>query len=254
MPNDQKDWTRAASEPLLLDSVTATAGNTSSKSIAVPFGIVTIGYAANFSGSNGSPTNVRITGDQTLVTYRNDSNPGIPPVRAALLKPNDTSVTAQLTAPGAAPAQVDVYGWMVPVTTTVTADIATPVPVTFLDVAAGFTAQSAPWQRPTRTVDVGVALAASPSSAVLIAAVGGLTIYLHTVELHCSAGAANAIQLQDTNGTALGQGVAPVASAPAIGPADRKGFALAIGTGLQVANIVGGAIGAVRGYVDFRQE
>ncbi len=235
-----------AAQELLVGTVIATATTTNTGSFVVPPGAVSIGYGVDFSGGAVSPVNVKITGNQTLTVYRNDANPGIPPVHASLLMITDTSVTLSVTAPAGGPSRVRLYAWTAPVAMTVSPDVSVPFPVTFQNVAANFVAQAAPWMAPTAIVHINAAIGAG-GTLLLVPATGGVTVYLHDLDLEQTAAvAANELAVQDT---------APASQhgfdmATIVHHKPFKGVPFATGLGVQLANGGGVAVG-IRGSLTY---
>lgn len=241
--------------PQVLGSVTAPANTTVPKSFPLPSGTVSVGYGINFAGGGlGTPVEVVINGDQTQTVYRDDLQPGIPPVHASLVDSVDTSITVAVTASIPIAAKVDVLAWIMPVTMTVAPDISVPFPVTFHNNLSGQSALPAPWQAANLEPFTIAAVIAAGGNTNIIPAVAGMAIYLFSLSMTVDALGAAGSDIRFFDGVPGGGG----AERGRIGynvqppPIQFNGTRLTVGNGWYFFNGGAGAV-TIRGTVTASQ-
>lgn len=218
-----------------LGNVRVTANQTLSTSFPLPPGALAIGFLVDSFGSVGSPTQVQVSGDQTLDTYLTDFNPT--GLHGAMLGGVDTSATLQVIGNGVTASNVYLVVW-------------TSQAVVAL---SPFIEQSPlPWQAPQNVAAIAATSVNSAATLNIIPAAAGKTVRLFSYSF--SQDAANAAaqwQLQDTTGTLIAAYL-DVAARHVFASGDFHSLPLTPGVGLQIEN-AGAAASFVAGFVTYSQ-
>lgn len=117
MSNDMPDFSTVANpgSPVLIQTVSALAGATTTVDLTVPAGTQAIGYLIRADAGNLLPQSVSITGDQTKFPYLNVVPTSIAASEVnAVLFGTDTTVTVVMQANASGPSAIDVVSWTTP--------------------------------------------------------------------------------------------------------------------------------------------